>query len=166
MLTVARMLHLFDYQRETGSFVRKVGVKGRAAGSVLGSVRRDGYVNASVDGRQYLLHHLVWLMETGELPNGHDIDHEDRNPSNNAAANLRLATRSENNVNSKTPRSSTSGLKGASFDKRLGLWRSTIKKDGRQYYLGSFKTPEMAHGAYVQAAAKLYGEFARNTGEV
>ena len=42
-----------------------------------------------------------------------------------------------------------------------GRWRAEIYKDGRAHRLGTFATPEGAHAAYVAAARKLFGEFAR-----
>jgi hypothetical protein len=50
-------------------------------------------------------------------------------------------------------------LKGVS---RCGRgWRATTRKNGRIRYLGIFPTPKAAHAAYVKAARKLFGEFAR-----
>jgi len=55
-----------------------------------------------------------------------------------------------------------------SFSKRAadlqtpsGRWHASIQKNGRPRYLGLFSTPQEAHAAYVDAARKLFGEFAR-----
>lgn len=40
-------------------------------------------------------------------------------------------------------------------------FRAQIGFNGKQIGLGSFATPEAAHGAYVAKAAELYGDFSR-----
>jgi hypothetical protein len=56
-------------------------------------------------------------------------------------------------------RNNTSGLKGAYLAKDGKRWRSQINIDGKMRSLGHFSTPEEAHKAYCEAAAKLHGEF-------
>ena len=41
----------------------------------------------------------MWEVFYGKIPEGYEIDHIDRNPSNNALNNLRLVTPSENAKN-------------------------------------------------------------------
>jgi AP2 domain len=53
------------------------------------------------------------------------------------------------------------GFKGVTFEKRR--FRAQITKDDKQYHLGYFATPEAAHAAYVEAAKRLHGEFARGS---
>jgi HNH endonuclease/AP2 domain len=90
------------------------------------------------------------------------IDHRDGNSTNNRWSNLRLATVSQNNANRRRPRHNTSGYKGVSLCRRSGRrrWRAVIYKKG-QIHLGTFPTPEAAHAAYVAAAPKVHGKFAR-----
>jgi hypothetical protein len=88
------------------------------------------------------------------------IDHLDRNPSNNRWDNLRRATVSQNNANRRRHKNNACGFKGVSRT-QYGRWRATIFKNGRRHHLGVFSTPESAHVAYVTAARKLFGEFAR-----
>ena len=89
------------------------------------------------------------------------IDHRDGDGTNNRWNNLRRASQSQNNANRRRPRSNTSGFKGVSRCRRTGKWIAVIGKRGRMIYLGKFSTPQAAHAAYVAAARKLYGEFAR-----
>lgn len=90
------------------------------------------------------------------------VDHINGNGLDNRRTNLRLATREQNARNAKRPRTSSSGLKGACWDRRDQRWRSTIRLDGRKVSLGYFRTAEEAHRAYCEASAKHYGEFARH----
>jgi len=87
------------------------------------------------------------------------IDHRDGDPSNNRWNNLRRATPSQNNANRRLQQNNAWGLKGVS--RHRSRWRASIRKDRRTHHLGVFSTPQAAHAAYVAAARKLFGEFAR-----
>jgi len=64
-----------------------------------------GYLSVSLcnDGnhRAFRLHVLVGNAFVGKRENGLTFDHIDRNRLNNCASNIRLATRSEQNINKK-----------------------------------------------------------------
>lgn len=51
------------------------------------------------NGKHISVHRLMWEVFYGKIPEGYEIDHIDRNPSNNALNNLRLVTHSENAKN-------------------------------------------------------------------
>lgn len=91
-----------------------------------------------------------------------EIDHQDGNTLNNRRYNLRPATRSQNSVNRKLNRNNTSGVKGAYFRPKVGLWESWAHLGGpKQKYLGRYKTAEEAGRAYDEAVINYYGEYAR-----
>ena len=89
--------------------------------------------------KHLLLHRLVWILKTGELPNK-TIDHIDINKSNNQYYNLRLATAKEQQHNQGKRKSNTSGYIGVSHyhqvDKRgngYDYWLTRIyKPDGHR----------------------------------
>ena len=62
-------------------------------------VRQDGYTSVTIRRHPYLVHHLVMRAHIGLTPPGHNIDHIDRNRSNNTLGNLRFATPSTQNQN-------------------------------------------------------------------
>lgn len=96
---------------------------------------------------------------TGEHPEDH-IDHIDRNPSNNAWNNLRLATDQQNLTNKPVSPKNKLGVKGVRRSKRKRVgYIATIKRDGKSRYLGCFKTIEEAKAAYDAAGQILHGEF-------
>jgi hypothetical protein len=111
----------------------------------------------------YLHCRLVWMWHYGEDPGDLEIDHIDGNRANDRIENLRLATRSQQQWNVATNSRNTSGVKGVSFYKRLGLWRADIQVNGKQKTLGYFKERAQAVSAYKQAAVVLHGAFARLT---
>ena len=100
----------------------------------------------------------VLFLEPGLL-----CDHASLNVLDNRRANLRLATRAQNAQNQETHERLKLGkrLKGAHFRKATGKWRSTIRVVSKDIYLGTFDTEQEAHAAYVKAARKHFGEFAR-----
>ena len=127
-------------------------------GAVAGSVRSDGYGYVHLLGKRYGLHQVVFAMVHGYIPK--EIDHADGNPSNNRPANLREATRSQNNCNRRMQSNNTSGFKGVYLNKRIGRWHARIKVDGRFVSLKYHKTPEAAGEAYLAAVKTYHGNFA------
>lgn len=111
------------------------------------------------------LHRVILArMLRRPLLRSEDVDHEDRNPLNNRQNNLRLATRSQNGANKNVQSNSSSGLKGASWDKKARKWRAQLQFNGKGIHLGYFDTVEEAHTAYCEGAIKYHGEFA-NSGQ-
>lgn len=105
---------------------------------------------------------LIWMHRVilGDIPEGLESDHIDRNGLNNQRSNLRLATSSQNHVNSKLQSNNTSGYRGVSWEERYGKWRGQIGVKGRQLFLGYFDDIIGAARAYNQAALEHFGEFA------
>ena len=158
-----------QYDEATGSFIwrsRQVLRRDdkrwntRYAGQVAGSPNRDGYIQIKIDRRLYGAHRLAWLFCHDEWPSL-EVDHRNGNRADNRIANLRLATRTQQMANLKRPITNTSGLKGASFNKKLGRWSSYIQDGGKCRHLGYFHSAADAHKAYCAAADALHGEFAR-----
>lgn len=65
----------------------------------FGSNHSRGYLQVYIARNHYLVHRLVAETFLGEIPKGHEVDHIDRNRSNNALDNLRIVTSHENRVN-------------------------------------------------------------------
>lgn len=158
-VTHARLCELLEYDDETGEFRWLKRMNGNVrVNDVAGSLTREGYRRISIARRLYRAHQLAWLYKTGKWCAG-AIDHRDGDPANNRWDNLRRATGSQSNANRCLQRNNSCGLKGVS---RHGPgWRATINKNGQKHNLGVFPTPQEAHAAYVKAARKLFGEFAR-----
>ena len=94
-------------------------------------------------------------------PPGALVDHKNGDGLDNRRANLRFASASQNNSNSRIRASNSTGFKGVTFDRGRQKWRAQISVGGRVINLGRYETPEDAHAAYAQSAQKHYGEFAR-----
>ena len=128
-------------------------------GDTAGWLAKNGYRIIAFDGARYQTHRLAWLFTNGGWPSG-DIDHINGIRDDNRIANLREATRSQNNGNSKRSRRNSSGFKGVSRDARGGF-KAQISKNGVNQFLGRFASAEDAHAAYVKAAQRQWGEFAK-----
>lgn len=158
MVTQERLRELFDYDPETGLFTRIKGVKKGAAGTVAGVVNKKlGYVFIGVDRGRYLAHRLAFIYMTGEAPD--QVDHIDRDRSNNKWSNLRAANNQKNNANKVSPNVSNGGYRGVRQIKS-GRWAARIKVYKKENHIGVYATAEDAARAYNEAAKRLFGEFA------
>ena len=117
MQEVRRILR---YDPDTGYFFWRVPLGSCAAGSKAGVIHPTGYVVITIAGKHYLAHRLAHFYQTGEWPSD-DIDHKDRDRSQNRWENIRPATRSQNGANAKVSKRNVSGLKGVSLHKISGL---------------------------------------------
>lgn len=160
-VTHERLRELLAYDQETGEFTWRVARGPEVpAGSVAGMVNEDGYRIVTVDGSNYRAHVLAWFYMTGEWPTK-QVDHKDNGRDNNRWENLREATNGENGANKGKQCNNTTGHKGVSFDAKRNRFRAVIYKDGKQTHLGYFITAQQASDAYVDAAPRFHGEFAR-----
>ncbi len=90
-----------------------------------------------------------------------EIDHKNGDGLDNRRKNLRVCTKSQNAMNRKSQKYSTSIYLGVSWDKEKKRWRAIIKANGKTKKLGRFKTELEAAIIYNIAARKYFGEFAR-----
>jgi len=148
------------YDMDTGEFVWLLALSRNVeAGSKAGCLRQDGYRVICVGRRRYPEHRLAWLYVHGEWPPD-DIDHINGDRADNRLANLRLATRTMNNGNSKRRTDNTSGHKGVYWNAQRGKWQAKIRRKGVEKHLGLFDDKAAAAAAYRRAAESLFGEFA------
>lgn len=140
------LLGLFNYDTSTGQLTRKVNsYSGRnnakiqaKAGDVAGTVNKStGYVVLRVNGRITAAHLVVWVMHYGYTPE-HDIDHINRDKTDNRLCNLREATRSCNIKNRPILANNTSGINGVSYARLERKWKSYITVLGKKVPLGTF----------------------------
>lgn len=100
----------FDYNPETGELRWRVTLGGHIkAGEMVGTTDGGGYRQVRVNGVLYKTHRICWALYYGEDPYGHELDHIDRDKTNNSIDNLRLATRETNCFNRDFKNVSSSG---------------------------------------------------------
>jgi len=105
----------FNYSPLTGQVTWKKKRPGRASkvGEEAGTVSTHrlgcSYRALTLFQKKLYAHRVAWLLTYGEIPEGLCIDHIDGDGLNNRLENLRVATLSDNQRNSRAPRRSSSG---------------------------------------------------------
>lgn len=155
----AKAIRVLEYDPQTG-IVKHCVNHGRAkAGHVAGTQRHDGYSVVWLDGKLHLMHRVIYLMMTGQWPT-QQIDHINRDPSDNRWCNLRAVSPRENIINRrsyKTRPDNTSGYVGVSFMRQNKKWKAVLNTNGNRRYLGIFATAEEAANARSHAQHELSG---------
>jgi len=155
MITPDELKSLLTYNPDTGLFFRKVTRGSQEAGTVAGTPHCKGYVTISINKKNYLAHRLAWLYMTGNYPES-EVDHKDRDKSNNRFSNLRSATRSENSQNVYWRVGSTSKYPGVYWKKDRFKWFARIRVEGKRLCLGYFTNEEDAAAAYDEARKGMH----------
>lgn len=155
MITQSRLHELLSYDEKTGLFTWRNRRGKMLAGSSAGTFCH-GYMKIKIDKQQIGSHRLAWLYVHGVWPKG-DIDHINRNTADNRIANLREASKAENQQNILSARRhSKSGLLGAYRHSQCDRWISEIRVDGKKIFIGCFDTAEEAHAAYIRKKRELH----------
>ena len=136
-------------------------VNTKLVGKPAGSLREDGYIRVRLNDHAYYAHVIVFEMHNGPVPEGYDVDHRDLDRSNNRIENLRLATRSQNKANGKVYRTSSTGVKGVLYHKRMEKYQVSITANGVTTHIGTFNSFAEAKRARLKAQAQFHGEFSR-----
>lgn len=132
-----------NYDSITGIFTR-IDNSGKAKiGDSVGYHSKDGYLSIGVNGKKYLAHRLVWMYIYGEFPK-EQIDHINRNKSDNRICNLREATHAQNQQNRNVLNSNKSGVSGVSFSIDTNKWVASVGSYSNRIHLGSFDNFEDA----------------------
>ncbi|MES2432986.1 MAG: HNH endonuclease [Pseudomonadota bacterium] len=160
MLTQKRLREVLNYDPPTGIFTF---AKGRRKGTVAGTKHDDrGFRKVAIDGERHLLHRLAWLWMTGVMPRW-NIEHRDRDRTNNRWSNLREGVRGQKRQHRPTLVEPThiNGVwkAGERFD-------AMIEVDNIRLNLGSFETADNAANAVRITLQNALARQARNRGHV
>ena len=156
LLTHERLMAALSYEASTGEFYRRENSVSRwKVGARAGSRTDSGYLRVSIDKQAYKAHRLAWFYVYGEWPIG-QIDHINRDRTDNRIDNLREVSSSENKQNTTLSGRNKSGFKGVSFIEKTGKWRAQIQHEKKNRFIGNYDTAEEASKAYVVVAGKLH----------
>lgn len=156
LITLERLRELVFYDADAGLFTWLRSTNNRVKiGDVAGSANGDGYLRIWLDGHRYYAQRLAWFYVTGEWPKD-QVDHVDGSRGNNRWANLRQASRAENQQNRAVSKPSLSGILGVSWHVGNRKWRADIQVNGQHKHLGYFATRESAQEAYLKAKAEFH----------
>jgi hypothetical protein len=121
------------------------------------SLTRNGYnvVTICNNGkRQYFRVHRLVAKAFCENPNGErEVDHIDRNQTNNHYENLRWVSSSNNKRNKRKKAGCSSKFQGVYWRKDCKKWKAQIKTNKKNKHLGFFDSEEEASHAFRAAVA-------------
>lgn len=143
MISTEYLRKIFDYTN--GQLIWKETRGPAKKGSIAGTLNSRGYVHIRVDNKFYQAHRLVWIWFGNRLISGLQIDHINRDRSDNRIENLRQVSPSDNYRNSEK-----------SEGQNVGVWLVGSKygayynKNGKRYYIGRFDTVEKAVSARAE----------------
>lgn len=154
-LSLEDVTRLLAYDPETGVFTWKCYRNWRSReGSVAGSIDSHGHRQIMVKRRLYFAHRLAWLCVYGVIPSG-DVDHINGMKDDNRIINLRDVPTSINCQNEIRARSNN-GCGFLGVTKKKYAFLAQIHANGKKIHLGSFRTAEAAHEAYLTAKRQLH----------
>lgn len=155
------LLRRLRYEPETGSLFWLRNARGPLKRERrAGTRRKDGYLQVGFGGRLYLAHRLIWFIVTGRWP-AEELDHKNTRRDDNRFANLREATRSQNQANRPVKRTNASRIKGVRrVSGQPGVWQAYARRQGQIYLNGNHRSAAKAGAAYEELARRVHGEFA------
>lgn len=159
MITQGELRNQLEYD-ETSGFWRwrdPTAKANRKEGWFKGAPTTNGYITIRVDGKTYYAHTLAWLYVYGEwVP---ELDHKNRDKSENWIKNLRISNKSTNAINSKLRDDNLTGHVGVyRIYGRKKCWFAYINKDGKRVSK-TFMTFDEAVAWRKKMQEELFGEF-------
>lgn len=150
---ITSICKLFWYDDSSGSLLRRTSRGDKyQVGSSAGYIepkKHTSYRKVKIGAKSIFVHRLIWEICNGvKLEKDEHIDHIDGNGLNNKIENLRKVSHRENHCNKKIHRDGK--LPGCYFNKTQRVWFSRICINGKKIWLGSYKTENEAHIAYVK----------------
>jgi hypothetical protein len=106
-------------------------------GGIAGSTKEDGYWRVTLDGSHYYCHRIVWKMFTGVDPGELEVDHVNKNRSDNRICNLRLVTTRQNSFNRGGAKTSKTKIPCVFYTRSR---RSPFKVVVNSKHIGSFQS--------------------------
>jgi len=159
-LTAQELRERLNYDPETGIFFWRKTTRQGFIGKKAGYIDDRGYIVIVIDAIARKAHRLAVLYMTGNWPK-EKVDHRNLNKSDNRWTNLREATASQNQANSRMYVCNMNGAKGIT-KRSNGRYRVQIRKDYKLNNIGTFDTIEEAKAAHTAAHVDAFGDFSRS----
>ena len=156
-ITAEKLRELLHYDPATGIFTWKIGSANQVkAGDAAGCPTGNGYLQIRLQSRLYKAHRLAWLYVYGEWPED-QLDHINRNRSDNRISNLRDVTQKQNHQNRSKSSNNTSGHTGVVWHKQRSKWQAKIMHNKKDISLGLFTNIEEAIASRKAGELKYWG---------
>ena len=111
---------------------------GMRGGTRAGTLAPSGYWLVGYQGIQAREHRIIWMLHHGEIPAGMQVDHINRDRSDNRIENLRLVTNRANSHNKEERKLPTNVMT------RRGRFRVQVRVNGPKKTVGTYDTLEEA----------------------
>lgn len=115
----------------------------------------DGYLMSRINNKLIRLHRFIMSVEDSKVL----IDHINHNTLDNRKNNLRVVTRSQNNMNKELSDNNNSGVTGVIWDKSRMKWMAYITINYNRKHLGYFDEFEDAVKSRKEAEEEYFGEY-------
>ena len=146
---------MFDYDHIKGRLFRRKFSNGFFIGmEEAGTSQVNWYRVIEIDNIAHFEHRLVWVYINGVWPTD-QLDHINKNRSDNRLVNLRQVDNSENQKNTKIRSTNKSGVMGIHTRTDNGKWSVRINHNKNRFVLGSFDDFFEACCARKSAEVKL-----------
>jgi hypothetical protein len=158
MITQSELKEVLNYDPDTGIFTWKIKSAYKITiGDVAGNLNSEKYIVIKIKYKLYKAHRLAWLYVYGEYPQ-YNIDHINCVRNDNRISNLRDIPQAINmqNQNKAQLNNKSSGLLGVCKRAKRDTWQAYIRTNKIRKHLGTFKTKELAHEAYLKAKRELH----------
>lgn len=137
-LTQEELKRCLHYNPNTGIFRRKLSYNPKIRVGEIAGGESEGYIRIRVRGKKFMAHRLAWLYVYGYFPEN-QIDHIDRNRSNNKIDNLRHVSQSCNLKNISLKSNNTSGVTGVYWSSLEKRYKAGVKFNQKYIHLGTFE---------------------------
>jgi len=136
-LNQSELHNMLLYNEDTGIFTWKSKPHGKVQVGDIAGTKKDGYIIIKINKVAYRAHRLAFLYKFGYLPEN-DIDHIDKNRSNNKWSNLREVSKQCNQRNCSIAKNNKTKVIGVSFDEWTNKWIVSITINRVRKHLGRF----------------------------
>jgi hypothetical protein len=156
-IDLSEVLNEFDYDSTTGELiVRKRNKRSRRPIEKQGWIDNKGYRRIYINGKKYLYHRIVFLINHGYQPKY--IDHIDGDILNNRISNLRECDSVQNCSNRKKPICNSTGHKNI-YKMSDGKFRVFFTHNNIRYEVGIFSELISAKKNLLIKSKEIRGDF-------
>jgi hypothetical protein len=157
-MTIEEYIH-HHLEYKDGSLYWKNLVKGsRYNGRVAGVDNGKGYRQIRIAGKHIYAHRVIFFIHHGRWPK-EQIDHINKDNTDNRIENLRECSRSQNHMNRKD-KPGRDLPRNVYLEPSTNKYRVVLRLNNVPMSFGCYKTVEQAKSVARQAREKYYGEFA------
>lgn len=158
-IAIEELRKIIKYDPLTGEFTRiktkslKIKTPCKA-----GRINHLGYCVIGINKKIHLGHRIAWALHHNKWPD-QDIDHINRNPSDNRITNLREAKPTENLLNRDKQKNNKSGYKNVSWSKTMNKWIVRMRVNKKDCIIGYYSDINEANKTAISVRKLIQNNF-------